>query len=106
MALRHLPERTCVACRLAQPKRNLVRIVRPRDGAVKVDLTGKLSGRGAYLCRQSSCWHAALKKDILGRALKRTLEAADRAALEAYAATLPATLPESAVGQDGEGTGT
>lgn len=93
MALRHVPERTCVACRLPRPKREMVRIVRTASGSVEVDPTGKLSGRGAYLCQQASCWQAALRRDALGRALKVTVPPADRAALEAYVVGLPtATL--------------
>ena len=88
MVQRHVPERTCVACRTPQPKRAMVRIVRTVPGAVVVDPTGKLSGRGAYLCRQASCWERGLRKDVLPRALKTSLSEADRAALEAYAAGL------------------
>ena len=89
MVLRHVPERTCVACRTAQPKRAMVRIVRTVAGEVVIDLTGKLSGRGAYLCRKPSCWEAGLRKDVLARALKTGVTAADRAALEAFSASLP-----------------
>src|ERR671916_796064 len=53
MPLRHIPERTCVACRSPRPKRELVRVVRAPDGTVTVDDTGKKSGRGAYLCRRA-----------------------------------------------------
>ena len=70
MVQRHVPERTCVACRTPQPKRAMVRIVRTVPGAVVVDPTGKLSGRGAYLCRAAECWRAALQRGILPRALK------------------------------------
>lgn len=85
---RHIPERTCVACRRQRPKREMVRIVRTPEGAVVIDRTGKLSGRGAYLCRELSCWEAGLRRESLARALKTSLTASDRAALEAYAAGL------------------
>jgi predicted RNA-binding protein YlxR (DUF448 family) len=88
MAGRHVPERTCVACRTQQPKRAMLRVVRTAPGAVVVDPTGKASGRGAYLCRRAACWEAGLRRDFLARALKTTLSAADRAALEVYAADL------------------
>ncbi len=68
---RHVPQRTCVACRQTSAKRQLVRIVRTPDGSVTVDPTGKLSGRGAYLCDSPACWQAALKqRGALSRALK------------------------------------
>ncbi|HUW09157.1 MAG TPA: YlxR family protein, partial [Anaerolineae bacterium] len=47
---KRIPQRTCVACRQVQGKRALVRIVRLAGGDVQVDPTGKLAGRGAYLC--------------------------------------------------------
>lgn len=101
MALRHVPERTCIACREARPKRELVRVVRRLDGAVVVDPTGKLSGRGAYLCRRQACWQQGLRRDALGRALKTTVGPADRAALEAYAAGLTAAEPRAGVSVEG-----
>ena len=86
MPQRHIPQRTCVACRSERPKREMVRIVRAPDGAVGVDPTGKRSGRGAYLCLQPPCWQAALKRHALDKALKTELTAADREALAAYGA--------------------
>jgi predicted RNA-binding protein YlxR (DUF448 family) len=67
---RHIPQRTCVACRQTNAKRQLVRIVRTPDGGVTIDPTGKLSGRGAYLCESPDCWQAGLKRGALLRALK------------------------------------
>lgn len=86
---RHVPQRTCVACRTVRPKRELVRVVCTLEGDVKVDETGKLSGRGAYLCSQRSCWENALKQRKLGQALRVTLTAEAKARLHDYAATLP-----------------
>jgi predicted RNA-binding protein YlxR (DUF448 family) len=68
---RHVPQRTCVVCRQTSAKRQLVRVVRTPDGSVTIDPTGKLSGRGAYLCDLPACWEAALKhRGALARALK------------------------------------
>jgi len=53
-----------------QGKRDLVRLVRTPEGQLVVDKTGKQNGRGAYLCRQRSCWEAALTGRQLGKALK------------------------------------
>jgi predicted RNA-binding protein YlxR (DUF448 family) len=89
MAGQHVPERTCVGCRLQQPKRLLVRVVRTPGGSVGVDQTGKRAGRGAYLCQRPSCWQVGLRKVTLARALKTTIESGDRDALEAFAAKLP-----------------
>lgn len=86
---RHIPQRTCIACRTVRPKRELVRVVRTPEGDVKVDETGKLSGRGAYLCPQHSCWEAALQRQRLGKALRVTLTTEAKEYLREYAAALP-----------------
>jgi predicted RNA-binding protein YlxR (DUF448 family) len=86
---RHVPERTCIACRQARPKRELIRIVRTPAGHVELDPTGKKSGRGAYLCARRSCWEPALHKGKLEKEFELTLLPEDRAALEAYIETLP-----------------
>ena len=95
---RHVPQRTCIGCRTTSAKRAFVRIVRTIVGRVEVDPTGKKAGRGAYLCRQRSCWETALKRDQVGRALKTTLSADDRQALAEFGATLPAAAPEDPSG--------
>ena len=64
------PVRMCVACRQGKPKKELIRIVRNKEGSVGVDLTGKAQGRGAYLCPSVQC----LEKAIKSRALQRALE--------------------------------
>ena len=55
-----IPERMCVACRQMKPKYDLARIVNTSDGVV-VDLTGKINGRGVYLCKCRDCITRALK---------------------------------------------
>ena len=52
--VKHIPQRTCVGCREVLSKRQLLRIVRTAEG-VRVDPTGKLAGRGAYLHDKRSC---------------------------------------------------
>ncbi len=87
---RHIPQRTCIACRQVRPKRELIRVVRTPTGHVEIDAGGKKSGRGAYLCARRSCWEPALRKGRLEHELETTLLPEDRAALEAYVASLPA----------------
>jgi predicted RNA-binding protein YlxR (DUF448 family) len=67
---RHVPQRTCVACRQVAGKRTLVRVVRTAEGTVEVDPTGKRNGRGAYLHADPACWDLALKRNVLQHALK------------------------------------
>jgi predicted RNA-binding protein YlxR (DUF448 family) len=83
VAGKHIPERSCVACRRVKPKRELVRIVRRPDGSVAVDPTGKAPGRGAYIGPSRECLRLALERRALERALQTTISAEDRAALEA-----------------------
>jgi predicted RNA-binding protein YlxR (DUF448 family) len=97
---KHVPLRTCVACRDTKPKRELLRVVRTPDGHVVIDATGKKSGRGAYLCARLSCWEIALKKKRLEQEFEIALPDDDRAALDAYVATLPQDeLPAVSAGQ-------
>ena len=81
---RHIPERSCVACGQKRPKQELIRIVRTPQRAVTVDHTGKMAGRGAYLCRSSVCWQRGLGKGGLERSLKLTLSSQDVAQLSAF----------------------
>jgi predicted RNA-binding protein YlxR (DUF448 family) len=67
---KHVPLRTCIACRQQRPKRELLRVVRTPKGSIEIDPTGKRSGRGAYVCADWECWEAALDQGKLGRALK------------------------------------
>lgn len=62
MKQRKVPMRTCIGCQQVRPKKELIRIVRKADGSIATDPSGKISGRGAYLCPSVSCLNAALKK--------------------------------------------
>jgi predicted RNA-binding protein YlxR (DUF448 family) len=84
---RHIPQRTCVACREVLPKRSLIRIVRSPQGVV-IDPTGKLAGRGAYLHLLRSCWDRGLK-GALSSALKVELSPEEREQLSNFASSLP-----------------
>ena len=62
--------RKCLGCMQSFPKKELVRVVRTPENEVVIDLTGKKSGRGAYVCRDKAC----LKKAIKGKRLQSNLE--------------------------------
>jgi predicted RNA-binding protein YlxR (DUF448 family) len=86
---KHVPQRTCIACRKIDAKRGLTRLVRLPDNHVAIDPTGKRAGRGAYVCAERGCWEAALKRKAVERALKiEVLDGADRQLLQDHAATL------------------
>lgn len=90
---KHVPQRTCIACRTSAPKRSFVRVVRLPSGEVVVDPTGKKSGRGASICGTRVCWEKALAGGALDRALRVSIRDEDRTALKAFMATLPADEP-------------
>lgn len=85
---KHQPQRTCIACRQVAHKRDLIRVVRNAEKRVLVDETGKLAGRGAYLCKKSACWQKALEKNLLVHALKVKISDEDKATLSKFAKTL------------------
>jgi predicted RNA-binding protein YlxR (DUF448 family) len=66
----------CVACRQVKPKRDLVRLVRTGEAEVRVDASGKLNGRGAYICQDPECWTLAERRRALERALSVRLDPA------------------------------
>ncbi|MBL8164353.1 MAG: YlxR family protein [Anaerolineae bacterium] len=78
---RHVPMRTCVVCRDKTGKRILTRMVRTENGLM-IDPTGKMNGRGAYLCERLACWERAISSDVLGKALRMSLNAEDRERLQ------------------------
>ena len=80
--MKKIPMRMCVACREMRAKKDLMRIVRTAEGELVLDLTGKLSGRGAYLCRDSACLNKAIKIRALERALEAPLNDTVKAAME------------------------
>lgn len=69
MNQRKIPLRSCVVTKEKLPKMELVRVVRTTTGEVKVDLTGKLNGRGAYLKKDLSVFEKAKKSKVLDRIL-------------------------------------
>ena len=69
MATRKIPLRKCTGCNEMKEKRELVRIVKNKDGEVSLDLTGKKPGRGAYICKDIECLKKARKAKRIERAL-------------------------------------
>lgn len=85
---KHIPQRTCVACREVQAKGALVRVVRTPEG-IFPDPKGKMPGRGAYLHARRSCWERGMREN-LPIALRAELTDEDRRRLTEYFAALPA----------------
>lgn len=99
---RHVPQRTCVACRDKTNKRALFRIVRTSDGQAEVDLTGRKPGRGAYICDTPACWQRAVTSTLLDHALKTELTPETKNALRSFAASIFANRPAENEKLEGE----
>ncbi len=74
MKVRKIPLRTCVVTKETLPKQELLRIVRTKEGEVKVDETGKLNGRGAYIKKEAEVLEKAKKTNILEKKLECKIE--------------------------------
>lgn len=72
----HVPMRTCIGCRKVRPKQELVRIVDNPEG-LRIDHTGRLSGRGVYICPEKDCITAAFKNNGIRRSLKKNIRKED-----------------------------
>ncbi|MEG0366468.1 MAG: YlxR family protein [Coprobacillus sp.] len=68
--MKKVPLRKCVATQEQLPKKELIRVVRNKEGVVSVDVTGKMNGRGAYLKRSLEAIELAQKKGVLKRSLE------------------------------------
>lgn len=65
-----IPERQCMGCREMKPKNELVRIIRTPENDICLDKTGKMNGRGAYICLSRDCFNKAVKSRSIERSLK------------------------------------
>lgn len=68
MRQRKIPERLCLGCNTSRDKRELIRVVKTKDGEVFLDKTGKAGGRGAYICNDIACLEKAIKSKRISRA--------------------------------------
>ncbi len=72
MQQKKIPLRKCTGCAEMKPKKELVRIVRTPEGEIHLDASGKMNGRGAYICPDLQCLQKARK----GRRLEKAFECA------------------------------
>ena len=61
MKTKKIPMRMCLGCGEMKPTRELIRVVKSKEGDISLDLTGKKSGRGAYICKSVECFEKARK---------------------------------------------
>ncbi len=82
MSAKKTPMRMCTGCREMKPKQQLLRIVKTPDGEIKLDTTGRLNGRGAYICKSADCLKKAQKAGALSRAFETDVADEVYAAIE------------------------
>lgn len=68
--IKKVPQRKCIVCQDRDSKRELIRIVKNKEGEIFIDLSGKANGRGAYICKSTECLQKAVKTKALNRAFK------------------------------------
>lgn len=70
MQQKKIPLRKCTGCGESKPKKELVRVVKTPEGTVCLDLSGKMNGRGAYICKNPECLRKAKKQKRFERAFE------------------------------------
>lgn len=74
MKTKKIPMRMCLGCGESKPKKELVRVVKNKEGEISLDLTGKKSGRGAYICKSTECFNKARKARRFEKAFSCKIE--------------------------------
>lgn len=69
-----MPQRTCIGCNEKRDKKDLIRIVKNKENEICIDRTGKMPGRGAYLCDNIECLNKAIKTKRLERTFEMTID--------------------------------
>ena len=72
--MKKIPLRTCMGCNEKKPKKELIRIVKNKDGVISIDRTGKADGRGAYICDDVECLEKAIKSKRIERVFETNIE--------------------------------
>lgn len=68
--MNNTPLRKCIGCQEMKEKRELLRVVKPKEGEIFIDPTGKANGRGAYICKTGDCFEKTKKKRQLEKSFK------------------------------------
>ena len=74
MLLKKLPQRKCIGCNTSKDKKELIRVVKNKENEINIDKTGRLPGRGAYLCNSIECLEKAIKNNRLEKTFKMKIE--------------------------------
>ena len=71
--MKKIPERTCLGCNEKKPKNELIRIVKTNEKIICVDITGKMNGRGTYICKDESCLDKLIKSKRLNKVFETNI---------------------------------
>ena len=74
MKVRKIPTRMCIGCGEMKPKKELIRIVKNKEGEISLDFTGKKPGRGAYICNSEECLVKAIKNKKIERSFSQKID--------------------------------
>ena len=72
--MKNLPKRTCIGCNQIKLKKELIRIVKNKEGQIFIDKQGKANGRGAYICDDIECLEKAIKTKKLERVFENAID--------------------------------
>ncbi len=72
--IKKVPQRTCMGCNEKKYKKDLIRIVKNSDGEISIDRTGKMPGRGAYICDDIQCFEKAMKSKRIDKVLETKIK--------------------------------
>ena len=72
--MKRLPQRTCMGCNQKKDKKDLIRIVKNKDGEINVDPKGKLEGRGTYICKSEECLNKAIKNKRISKIFEMEID--------------------------------
>ncbi len=72
--MKRLPQRTCMGCNQKKDKKDLIRIVKNKNGEINVDPKGKLEGRGTYICKSEECLNKAIKNKRISKIFEMEID--------------------------------
>ena len=72
--MKKIPQRTCIGCKAKKDKKELIRIVKNKEGEITIDRTGKMQGRGTYICDDITCLERAIKTKSLERSFESPID--------------------------------
>lgn len=68
--MKKMPQRTCIGCNTKKDKKDLIRIVKNKENEINIDKSGKMPGRGTYICNNVTCLEKAIKTKKMSRAFE------------------------------------